>query len=153
MRCSCCGAERALVALRFRDEFRYARGVSSGWPANWASSPHRRCRSPNWRRRRRSTSAQASASASTSTPTADPVASPSWTSAGQSVFDLGVEDIDPARNRAGCYLVVRDVDDWHTRMAAAGLPVTPVADQPWGMREYALTDPSGNRLRIGQPLS
>jgi catechol 2,3-dioxygenase-like lactoylglutathione lyase family enzyme len=72
---------------------------------------------------------------------------------GQSVFDLGVEDIDPARNRAGCYLVVRDVDDWHTRMAAAGLPVTPVADQPWGMREYALTDPSGNRVRIGQPLS
>ena len=72
---------------------------------------------------------------------------------GQSVFDLGVEDIDPARNRSGCYLVVRDVDDWHTRMAAAGLPVTQVADQPWGMREYALTDPSGNRVRIGQPLS
>jgi hypothetical protein len=52
---------------------------------------------------------------------------------GQSVFDLGVEDIDPDRNRAGCYLVVHDVDGWHARMDDARLPVTAVADQPWGM--------------------
>jgi uncharacterized glyoxalase superfamily protein PhnB len=68
----------------------------------------------------------------------------------QSVFDLDVIDIDPARNGAGCYLIVQDAGEWHTRMTTAGLPVTPVADQPWGMREFTLTDPFGNNIRIGQ---
>jgi uncharacterized glyoxalase superfamily protein PhnB len=68
----------------------------------------------------------------------------------QSVFDLDVVDIDPARNGAGCYLIVQDADEWHTRMTSAGLPVTPTADQPWGMREFTLTDPFGNNIRIGQ---
>ncbi len=67
----------------------------------------------------------------------------------QSVFDLGVEAIDPERNRAGCYLITKDADDWHARMTADGLPVTPIADQPWGMREFTLTDPFGNNIRIG----
>ena len=69
---------------------------------------------------------------------------------GQSVFDLDVVAIDPACNGAGCYLIVGDVDDWHARMAERGLPVTPIADQPWGMREFTLTDPSGNHVRIGR---
>src|SRR5438876_12060479 len=34
---------------------------------------------------------------------------------GQSVFDLDVVAIDPTRNGAGCYLIVRDADDWHSR--------------------------------------
>jgi uncharacterized glyoxalase superfamily protein PhnB len=67
----------------------------------------------------------------------------------QSVFDLNVIDIDPARNGAGCYLIVRDANEWHARTTTAGLPVTPVADQPWGMREFTLTDPFGNNIRIG----
>ena len=69
---------------------------------------------------------------------------------GQSVFDLDVIDIDPARNGAGCYLIVRDADAWHARMTASGLRVTEIADQPWGMREFTLTDPFGNSVRIGQ---
>ena len=70
---------------------------------------------------------------------------------GQSVFDLdAATDMDPGLNRAGCYLIVRDADAWHARMVEAGLPVTALADQPWGMREFALTDPSGNRVRIGR---
>ena len=68
---------------------------------------------------------------------------------GRSVFDLDVQDIDPDRNGAGCYLIVADADAWHARMTNAGLPVTMVSDQPWGMREFALTDPSGNHVRIG----
>jgi catechol 2,3-dioxygenase-like lactoylglutathione lyase family enzyme len=70
----------------------------------------------------------------------------------QSVFDLDVADVDPALNRAGCYLIVQDVDGWHGRMAAADLPVSQLADQPWGMREFTLTDPSGNHIRIGQSV-
>jgi catechol 2,3-dioxygenase-like lactoylglutathione lyase family enzyme len=69
----------------------------------------------------------------------------------QSVFDLDViADLDPAANYAGCYIIAADVDAWHARLVAAGLPVTPVEDQPWGMHEFTLTDPSGNHLRIGK---
>ena len=46
--------------------------------------------------------------------------------------------------------IVQDADTWHARMAADGLPVTPIEDQPWGMREFTLTDPSGNHVRIGR---
>jgi uncharacterized glyoxalase superfamily protein PhnB len=70
----------------------------------------------------------------------------------QSVFDLDVVEMDPATNRAGCYLIVQDADDWHARMAADGLPVTAIEDQPWGMREFTLTDPSGNKVRIGRSV-
>jgi uncharacterized glyoxalase superfamily protein PhnB len=70
---------------------------------------------------------------------------------GQSMFDLDlVPHMDPATNGAGCYIIPNDVNEWHARMAAAGLPVTPVQEEPWGMREFTLTDPSGNRLRIGR---
>jgi uncharacterized glyoxalase superfamily protein PhnB len=71
---------------------------------------------------------------------------------GQSVFDLDVVPVDPETNGAGCYLVVDDPDAWHERMTAAGLPMTPIGDMPWGMREYMLTDPFGNKVRIGRGI-
>lgn len=72
---------------------------------------------------------------------------------GQSVFDLDrAARMDPAANRAGCYLITDDTDAWHARMRDAGLRVSDLADQPWGMREFTLTDPSGNRVRIGRGL-
>ena len=72
---------------------------------------------------------------------------------GQSVFDLDVVEIDPERNGAGCYLIVSEVDDWHARLTDAELPVSPVDNMPWGMREFALTDPFGNSVRIGHPVN
>jgi len=33
--------------------------------------------------------------------------------------------------RDGCYLIVRDVDAWHSQLSSAGLPVTTLSDQPW----------------------
>ena len=72
----------------------------------------------------------------------------------QSVFDLNlVPGMDPATNHAGCYVIARDVDRWHARLLAAGLNVTPVDDKPWGMHEFALTDPSGNNIRVGRNLT
>jgi len=69
----------------------------------------------------------------------------------RSVFDLGLEEgMDTVANRAGCYLVVDDVDGWHRRLSELGYVVGEIAEQPWGMREFALTDPSGNRLRFGR---
>lgn len=72
---------------------------------------------------------------------------------GQSVFDLdAAPELDRAANRAGCYLITEEADAWHARMADAGLAVTALADQPWGMREFTLTDPSGNHIRIGRGI-
>ena len=69
----------------------------------------------------------------------------------QSVFDLDLNPaIEASTNGAGCYMIVTDVDGWHDRLVAAGLPVTSIEDQPWGMHEFTLTDPSGNHIRIGK---
>jgi catechol 2,3-dioxygenase-like lactoylglutathione lyase family enzyme len=73
---------------------------------------------------------------------------------GHSVFDLDeAEGFDPAANRAGCYLIVPGVEEWHARLVDEGLPVTGLADQPWGMREFTLTDPNGNIVRIGRAVA
>ncbi len=50
---------------------------------------------------------------------------------GQSVFDLDVVPIDPARNGASCYLIVDGADDWR-RGCRRPRSVTEIADQPWG---------------------
>jgi predicted enzyme related to lactoylglutathione lyase len=72
----------------------------------------------------------------------------------QSVFDLDrVESTDPASNHAGCYVITNDVDEWHARFVAAGLPVTPIEDMAWGMHEFTLTDPSGNNIRVGKSVA
>jgi len=71
--------------------------------------------------------------------------------ADQGVFDLArIEGLDPTTNHAGCYIITDDVDDWHARLVAARLSVTPIEDMPWGMHEFTLTDPSGNHIRIGR---
>jgi uncharacterized glyoxalase superfamily protein PhnB len=72
---------------------------------------------------------------------------------GQSVFDLdAVSDMDPATNRSACYLITDHAEEWHGRMRGARLPVTELVDQPWGMREFTLTDRSGNQVRIGHAI-
>ena len=70
---------------------------------------------------------------------------------GQSVFDLDqITDLAVDANHAGCYIITPGVDEMHRRLADAGLPVTEVRDEPWGMREFTLTDPCNNNIRIGQ---
>ena len=68
-----------------------------------------------------------------------------------SVCDLDlVEHFDPARNGAGCYVIVPNVDEWHARFTATGATLTAIEVQPWGMREFSVRDPSGNNLRVGR---
>ena len=72
----------------------------------------------------------------------------------QSVFDLDlVADMAPETNHAGCYIITDDVDDWHARLVAAGLPVSAIEDMPWGMHEFTLTGPSGNNVRVGRSIT
>jgi len=72
----------------------------------------------------------------------------------ESVFDLDVTEpaLDAAANRAGCYLVTAEADHWHQRLVGLGIPVNNLEDKPWGMREFTLTDPSGNHIRIGRSI-
>lgn len=71
---------------------------------------------------------------------------------GESTFDLDLTDLDPAANRASCYIVTDDVDGWHGRVTSAGVAATVVAEMEWGMREFELFDPSNNRIRFGSPM-
>ncbi|MCU0647673.1 MAG: VOC family protein [Gemmatimonadaceae bacterium] len=60
----------------------------------------------------------------------------------------------PAHRGIGSlYAYVRDVDALHAELVATGADVQgePVS-QPWGLREFAVHDPFGNRLRLGQPF-
>lgn len=63
-----------------------------------------------------------------------------------------VEAGPEGRDRSEAYLHVRDVDAVHTAWNAAGMAVSALRDEPWGMREFNLVDPGGNRLRIGQSI-
>jgi len=67
--------------------------------------------------------------------------------------ELHLVELRPAsRDRGELYLHTRDIDGVHAAWSAAGLPVGELRDEPWGMREFHLVDPSGNRLRVGQSI-
>ena len=52
------------------------------------------------------------------------------------------------------HLLVQDVDHWHQHLQAEriaerfGVRMGPLEDQPWGMRDFVLFDPSGVLWRI-----
>lgn len=68
------------------------------------------------------------------------------------------DTLAPERSDAGCYLRVVDADRLHAELSPLGLPVegiprlTAPRDEPWGMREFTIVDPSGNLLRVGHDL-
>lgn len=69
---------------------------------------------------------------------------------GAEVAHLALQpDLLVERNSAACYVHVGDPEGWHQRWTAAGLPVSALQVQPWGMREFSLRDPSGNLIRVG----
>jgi catechol 2,3-dioxygenase-like lactoylglutathione lyase family enzyme len=58
--------------------------------------------------------------------------------------------VDPAGNDGSCYLRLDDAQAVYDEWAPLGLDaVRPLRDTPWGMREFAVVDPSGNLLRVG----
>ena len=72
---------------------------------------------------------------------------------------LGECPDDMAPSELGChsyfaYLRVDDADAYRSQVERSGLAarIGPIGDQPWGMREFALTTPDGHRITIGQPL-
>lgn len=48
------------------------------------------------------------------------------------------------------YLRVDDADDYYDELKAKGVEIAmPIADKPWGLREFGLKTPDGHRLMIG----
>jgi catechol 2,3-dioxygenase-like lactoylglutathione lyase family enzyme len=69
------------------------------------------------------------------------------------------KELVPANSSAGCYIRVLDVEAIYRSFASSKLPRTGIPrmdaleDKPWGLREFAVVDPDGNLLRIGQIIS
>jgi catechol 2,3-dioxygenase-like lactoylglutathione lyase family enzyme len=61
--------------------------------------------------------------------------------------------LDPKESFFGCYWRVDDAEGMHQELLALGVPnLHPVEEKPWGMKEFALIDPHGNLIRIGQEI-
>ncbi|GGR46547.1 bleomycin resistance protein [Streptomyces roseolus] len=77
---------------------------------------------------------------------------------------FGVGHHDPATTMSTCYVVTDDVDGLHAafraglkeaygRIPTRGLPrLGALRDTSFGMRQFLLTDPGGNCLRVGQRI-
>ena len=51
------------------------------------------------------------------------------------------------------YLHIDGIDSYHAQLQAAGVVITvAIADRPYGMRDFNITDPAGNVLCFGQAL-
>ncbi|MFI2209919.1 bleomycin resistance protein [Streptomyces sp. NPDC020141] len=78
---------------------------------------------------------------------------------------LGMKEYDPAGSYSGCYITTERVDALHEtfraglkaaygRIPTRGLPrIGPLKDMSYGMRQFLMTDPTGNSIRIGQAIS
>ena len=67
-------------------------------------------------------------------------------------------ELVPAASWAGCYIRVLDVESFYRACVSADLPsagiprIHALEDKPWGLREFAVIDPDGNLVRIGQVI-
>jgi catechol 2,3-dioxygenase-like lactoylglutathione lyase family enzyme len=65
-------------------------------------------------------------------------------------------ELVPAESSAGCYIRVLNVESIYKSFSTSHLPrrgiprMETLEDKPWGLREFAVVDPDGNLLRIGQ---
>ncbi|QDQ14594.1 bleomycin resistance protein [Streptomyces spectabilis] len=78
---------------------------------------------------------------------------------------FGMKQYDPAASYSGCYVLTDDVDALYATFRAGlkaaygkvprrGLPrIGPLKDMSYGVRQFLMTDPAGNCIRVGQQLS
>lgn len=73
--------------------------------------------------------------------------------AGEEILHLRLAPgLDPASGQSAGYFHVTDADSWHAAWTQADVTVGDIADRLWGMREFSLSDPSGNLIRVGHHL-
>ena len=75
---------------------------------------------------------------------------------GNCAFLLQNFHVPAATDNFMMHLLVEDVNAWHAQLASAaiaqryGVKIGPLEDQPWGMRDFVLFDPSGVLWRVAQ---
>ncbi|WP_031500987.1 bleomycin resistance protein [Bryobacter aggregatus] len=64
-----------------------------------------------------------------------------------------MQHLIPSESFFGCYWKVSDAVALHAEFTGLGLTnLHPIEEKPWGMREFALIDPHGNLIRVGQEI-
>lgn len=67
-------------------------------------------------------------------------------------------NLDPKTNQSMCYIRTEEPDAIHMLWKLARISVDTIPrleaihDRPWGMREFAFVDSSGNLIRVGKPI-
>ncbi|MFF4245869.1 bleomycin resistance protein [Streptomyces sp. NPDC001822] len=76
---------------------------------------------------------------------------------------FGMKRFDPATSFSTCYVVTDDVDELYAsfraglkeaygRVPSSGIPrIGALKDMTYGVRQFLMTDPGGNCVRVGQP--
>ena len=54
--------------------------------------------------------------------------------------------------RIGCYVVTTDVDNLYADFVLRGVEADPPIEQPWGLKELYVVDPSGNLVWFAQEM-
>ncbi|MFH8407956.1 bleomycin resistance protein [Streptomyces sp. NPDC018019] len=78
---------------------------------------------------------------------------------------FGMKGYDPSTSYSTCYVLTDDVDGLHAsfrkglkdalgKVPTRGLPrIGALKDMSYGVRQFLMTDPGGNCIRIGQPIA
>jgi len=64
-------------------------------------------------------------------------------------------DLDPTTNDGQLYIRTNDIDQLFRSLLENNTPIHPngpLADKPWGQREFSLLDPDHNLLTFGQAI-
>ena len=69
---------------------------------------------------------------------------------GRVCITLGLDSTKAGTGDA--YIEVGGIDNYHAELTTRGVPLGDLADRPYGMRDFAVTDPSGNRIVFGQTM-
>lgn len=54
---------------------------------------------------------------------------------------------------AMAYVQVARIDAYNAELKARGAPVSAIGNRDYGMRDFEVVDPDGNRLAFGEPVS
>ena len=69
-------------------------------------------------------------------------------------MNLGLPAKGDTLTTSGAYVAVTNIDEYYGRLAARGVTFkVPIGDRDYGMRDFAVLDPSGNHLSFGQPMT
>ncbi|MBK0418256.1 VOC family protein [Leucobacter sp. CSA1] len=78
---------------------------------------------------------------------------------------FGMKKYEPSESYSTCYILTDDVDGLyesfrsglkaaHGKIPSRGIPrIGPLKDMSYGVRQFLMTDPGGNCIRVGQPIS